>query len=420
MAQVKIYTPRNIQTIYFTLLLCNTLAASFIWGINTIFLLNAGLTNAEAFGANAFFTLGQVLFEIPTGIVADTLGRRISYLLGAFTLMVSTALYLMLWYMHAPFWPWALSSMLLGLGFTFFSGAVEAWLVDALHFTNYKGNLDTVFARGQIVSGIAMLTGSVAGGFIAQTTNLGVPYILRSVILGFTFILAFFIMKDLGFTPKRTKDPIKDIRATLTNSIDHGLRNKYVKWIMLAAPFTFGVSFYVFYAMQPYLLDLYGDPKAYGIAGIVAAVVAGSQIAGGIASPYIRKLFTRRTNALICGVIISTIVLFLVSIANSFIAVVLLVVIWGLISAAILPIRSSYLNSLIPSQQRATVLSFDSLMGSSGGIVIQPILGKTADIWNYPISFMLSALFQGLALPFLLKARTEQAPTDFIGKNPAK
>lgn len=414
MKEQKIYTPRNIQTIYFTLLLCNTLAASFIWGINTIFLLNAGLSNAEAFGANAFFTLGQVIFEIPTGIVADTLGRRTSYLLGSLTLMVATALYLMLWYMHAPFWPWALSSMLLGLGFTFFSGAVEAWLVDALHFTNYKGNLDSVFARGQIVTGIAMLTGSVAGGFIAQITNLGVPYIIRSVILGFTFILAFFIMKDLGFTPKRTKHPVKDIQTTLANSIDNGLRNKYVKWIMLAAPFTFGVSFYVFYAMQPYLLDLYGDQKAYGIAGIVAAVVAGSQIAGGIASPHIRKLFPRRTNALISGVVISTAVLFLVSITNNFYIVILLVVLWGLISAAILPIRSAYLNSLIPSQQRATVLSFDSLMGSSGGIVIQPILGKAADMWNYPMSFMLGAVFQGLAVPFLLKAKSENAPTDTI------
>jgi hypothetical protein len=49
-------------------------AASFIWGINTIFLLDAGLSNLEAFAANAFFTGGMVLFEVPTGIVADTIG----------------------------------------------------------------------------------------------------------------------------------------------------------------------------------------------------------------------------------------------------------------------------------------------------------------------------------------------------------
>ncbi len=67
-------TARAIQRTYLLLTLGNTLAASFIWGINTIFLLDAGLSNLEAFAANAFFTAGMVLFEVPTGIVADTSG----------------------------------------------------------------------------------------------------------------------------------------------------------------------------------------------------------------------------------------------------------------------------------------------------------------------------------------------------------
>ena len=93
-------TPRSIQRTYLTLLLGNTLAASLIWGINTIFLLDAGLSNLEAFAANAFFTAGMVLFEVPTGIVADSWGRRASYLLGTVTLAVTTVLYVLLWYAH--------------------------------------------------------------------------------------------------------------------------------------------------------------------------------------------------------------------------------------------------------------------------------------------------------------------------------
>src|SRR6185436_17297119 len=99
------------------------------------------------------------------------LGRRRSYLLGAFTLTVSTLLYLFMWQVRGPFWGWAVTSVLLGLGFTFFSGATEAWLVDGLSATQYKGRLDTVFAKGQIAGGIAMLTGTVAGGIIAEATN---------------------------------------------------------------------------------------------------------------------------------------------------------------------------------------------------------------------------------------------------------
>src|SRR3954463_2888544 len=112
-------TPRAVRRTYYTLILGNTLAASLIWGINTIFLLDAGLSNLEAFAANAFFTAGMVLFEVPTGIVADMWGRRVSFLLGTLTLALSTGLYVLLWAIEAPFWSWPLSSLLLGLGFTF-------------------------------------------------------------------------------------------------------------------------------------------------------------------------------------------------------------------------------------------------------------------------------------------------------------
>src|SRR5262245_66170945 len=70
---------RRVQRVYLTLQLGNTLAASFIWGINTLFLLDAGLSNLEAFAANAFFTAGMVLCDIPTGVVADAWGRPTPY-----------------------------------------------------------------------------------------------------------------------------------------------------------------------------------------------------------------------------------------------------------------------------------------------------------------------------------------------------
>src|SRR2546423_8469442 len=92
---------RIVKT-YVTLTLLSTFASSFIWGINTLFLLDAGLTITQAFVANAFFTAGEVLFEIPTGVVPDIRGRRLSFLLGAATLFVSTLAYLWLWRIHRP------------------------------------------------------------------------------------------------------------------------------------------------------------------------------------------------------------------------------------------------------------------------------------------------------------------------------
>jgi MFS family permease len=410
---------RTVQRTYLALTLLTTLAASFIWGVNTLFLLDAGLSNAEAFAANAFFAAGQVIFEIPTGVVADTRGRRFSFLLGAGTLLASTLLYLLMWQVEAPFIGWALASALLGLGFTFFSGATEAWLVDALSATGYEGDLETVFGRAQVVGGGAMLVGSVAGGVIAQLTDLGMPYLVRAALLGLTLVIAFLFMRDIGFKPERNASPVRAVRTVMTGAFDAGLRNRPVRWLMLAAPFTTGVGFYAFYALQPYLLELYGDPNAYSIAGLAAAIIAGSQMAGGWSVRFVRRWFSRRTDALLLFGLIGVAALLLLGIVPLFAVAVALLVLWALAAAVEEPIRRAFLNGLIPSQQRATVLSFDSLMGSTGGVVIQPALGRVADLSGYAASYVVSGAVQALAIPFVLLARREGAHSDPILVEPA-
>jgi MFS family permease len=405
-------TPRSVQRTYYVLLLGNTLAASLIWGINTIFLLDAGLNNLEAFAANAFFTAGMLIFEVPTGIVADTIGRRASYLLGTVTLAVTTLLYVMLWQVEGPFWAWALVSVLLGLGFTFFSGAVEAWLVDALQATGYDGELEDVFGRGQVVTGVAMLTGSVAGGYIAQVTSLGVPFVLRGVVLAIMFVVAFAVMRDVGFQPARGRGVAVEMREIGSASIEYGWRVPAVKWLMVSSVFLGGVGIYAFYALQPYLLELVGDPDAYGIAGLTAAIVAGAQIVGGIAAPRLRNLFDRRTSALIAATAVSGLSLLGMGAIESFWPVIVLVCVWGLLFAATEPIRQTYINGLIPSRQRASILSFDSLMSSAGGVVTQPALGRAADVWGYPSTYLLSGAITAAAIPFIARSRREHAPAD--------
>jgi MFS family permease len=408
---------RRVQRTYVLLTLLSTLAASFIWGINTLFLLDAGLNNTEAFAANAFFTAGQVIFEVPTGVVADTWGRRTSYLLGAVTLLVSTLLYLLMWKIRAPLWAWAIASILLGLGFTFFSGATEAWLVDALAATGYRGSLDTVFGRAQIATGAAMLTGSVAGGFIAQATNLGVPYVIRSVLLGLTFLAAAAWMRDLGFTQQPRARVTSEVKRVLRASIDNGFRNPPVRWLMLASLFSGGVGIYGFYASQPYLLQIYGNPHAFGIAGLAASLTAGAQMVAGLTAPRVRRLFGRRTHVLLFTALLSAACLLLLGVTRSLPAAIALLALWALAFSLGMPIRQAYLNGIIPSAQRATVLSFDNLMTSASGVVTQPVLGRVADVAGYGAAYLVCAAVEVTALPFLLLARRERAPSD-VGDEP--
>lgn len=402
---------------YIALTLLSTFASSFIWGINTLFLLDAGLSITAAFAANAFFTAGMVLFELPTGVIADTVGRRASYLLGSATLFVSTLIYLLLWQTKGPFWAWALVSMFLGLGFTFFSGATEAWLVDGLNSAKYKGTLESVLAKGEIAEGVAMLTGTVAGGVIAQYSNLGVPYILRAAMLLLTFAIAFIFMHDTGFKSRKSLTFLKEVKNTFQSSLKHGLKNPPVRWLMLSAPFAGGIGIFAFYAMQPYLLELYGSTGSYAIAGIAAAIVAGAQIVGGLIVPYVGKVFRHRTTVLLVGSAASVAALALMGLVPNFGVVLGLLTVWSIVFAATGPIRQSYINGLIPSAQRATVLSSDNLLTSSGGVIFQPALGKAADIWGYPMSYILSAGVQFLALPFLILASRERAPSDVIDED---
>lgn len=395
---------------YLTLMVVSTAASSMIWGINTLFLLDAGLSIGQAFAANAFFTVGQVLFEVPTGVVADTVGRRASYLLGTVTLVGSTLLYLLLWEVKAGFVAWAVASALLGLGFTFFSGATEAWLVDGLAASGYEGSLESAFAKGQIASGIAMVGGTIAGGVLAQSTNLGTPYLVRAALLVLACVVAWRAMHDIGFAPKPRVSVTTEMRDILRSSLDHGLRNPPVRWLMLAAPFTAGIGIYGFYAAQPYLLELYGHVGSYAVAGLSASIVAGAQIVGGLSTSFVSKAFRRSTSVLLLTAIVTAIVLVLIGLVTNFWLAMILLAIWAIMFAAAAPVRQALLNSLIPSAQRATVLSSDNLLASAGGVVIQPALGRAADVWSYGTAYVVSAVIQLLALPFLLLARRASKP----------
>ncbi len=403
-------TSDRIRRTYLMLILLQTLAASLIWGVNTLFLLDAGLTLTEAFIANAAYTAGMVLFEVPTGVVADSAGRRVSFIIGAATLLVTTVAYLGLWYVEAGVMWWVLVSALLGLGFTFFSGATEAWLVDALTATGYKGTVDTVFGQGQTTTGAATLIGTIAGGFLAQI-NLGVPYVVRSLILVVVIVAAYASMHDVGFTPQRGGSVRHEMRQLLRASVRYGWGNPPVRMFMLAAPFGLGIGIWVFYAFQPYLLELFGDPNAVYLSGIAAALFAVAQMIGGASVNWVRRRVPSRTGIVLTQVVISSIALVGVGAAQwmeipigFWIAVGLLAVValgWALTG----PVQQAYINAVIPSQQRATVLSFHSLMSSAGGVVSQPALARVADVYSLGVGYVVAGCLYLVQFPFIWAVR---------------
>ncbi len=400
-----VMSPDRIVRTYMTLIGTYTLAASLIWSVNTLFLLDAGLSISEVFIANAAFSAGMVLFEIPTGVVADTLGRRTSYLLSVVILGVTTILYLVAAELSASVGVFVAVSVLMGLGFTFYSGALEAWLVDALQSVESDRPLDHVFARGQQVSGAAMFTGTIAGGFLGQL-DLAVPFVARAAVLVVVFAVASRLMHDIGFegADLELRNIGTQMRRQAAVGVGQGWNNKSLRLLMISGGIR-GVFFgWAFYAAQPYFLELL-DRDAVWIVGLITAGVSLSMIVGNQLVEVLSRRCAKRTTLLLWGAGVGTLAAVTIGLTSSF-AVALVALFTVAVSMGVIsPVRQAFLHELVDSESRATVLSFDAMVSSIGGAGGQIGLGRVAGASSFSAGYIVGGATTGLALPVLWMLR---------------
>lgn len=406
---------RIIRT-YLVITALFTLSASLIWGINTLFLLDAGLSIFEVFVANAAFTAAMALFEVPTGVVADTRGRRISFLLSAAVLAVGTLAYVGVAAIGGGVILFSLAGVILGLGFTFYSGAVEAWLVDALRSTDHTGELDRVFARSQSVFWAATLIGTVGGGLLGQI-DLAIPYLVRAGALIAAFAVGLALMHDLGFSPRtlRWRGIVGEMRKVGRAGLTFGWHNHSVRLLVLEAFVVSGFFFWAWYAWQPYFLELLGRNLVW-VSGVIAALfslagILGNSLVGRIAVPG-----RRRTSILIAGSALTTVAMVTVGAIQMFWVAVPAFLVGAVLFGIMAPVRQTFLHSIIPTSERATLVSFDALMGSLGSVGGQTGLGYLAQVRSVADGFVVGGLATIVAVPLYAMLRRRNEPTDVITK----
>lgn len=407
-------TPRRILAAYFAIAGLYTFSAALIWGVNTLFLLDAGLDIFGVFVANAAFAAGMFVFEIPTGVLADTAGRRVSFLLSVVILALTTLGYLAVAEAAGGLAAFAVVSVLMGLGFTFYSGAVEAWLVDALRAAGFEGELDSVFARGSMVSGGAMLVGTLAGGLLGSI-DLAVPYVARAVMLVAAFGVAFFTMHDLGFTPRtmRVRELPNEMRAVAAASVRYGWHERPVRLLMLCSFVQYGFMAWAVYAWQPYFLELLGRDAVW-VAGVVASLMAASMIAGNALADWFTSFCGKRTTLLLWAAAVQAAAAIGVGLSYSFtLAVAFFMLMTGAIGAAG-PVKQAFLHNSIPSEQRASITSFDSMFGNGGGVVQQVGLGYLSRVGSIAEGYVIGGLFSTVAGVVLGRLRALGSEADVI------
>jgi predicted MFS family arabinose efflux permease len=296
---------------------------------------------------------------------------------------------------------------------------MEAWLVDALAVTGFQGQLDSVFARGQQITGAAMLVGTVGGGLLGQI-DLSIPYVVRAVLLVVVFGVAYAVMHDLGFQPRRVT--VAELPAEVARNaragVAYGWAQRPLRLLMLASCVQLGFFTWGFYAAQPYLLDLL-DSDAIWVAGLVAAGIALSTIAGNQLVEVLSRRCGRRTTLLIGAAAVETCAAVALGLVSSFWLALPALLLITAASGVTSPVRQAYLHQVVPSEQRATVVSFDSMISNTGGIGGQLGLGALGESRSIGSAFVVGGLATGLALPLLARLRAIGGAPDRIGAQAA-
>ena len=406
---------KRIVRTYLTLTGLFNGALALIWGVNTLFLLKAGLDIFHVMLVNAAFSFAEFVFEVPTGVVADTLGRRASLLFCLITLLGATIAYVALPALGLGFWSFVLVSIALGLGFTFWSGAAEAWLVDALKHAGYDGPIEGVFAKSQIAFGVAMLVGTTAGGLLGQL-DLRVPYLVRAVLLVPIILIAWIGIKE----PGRERRALSlatlpaEMKAVFVGGVRHGLRHQVVRPLIFAAAVANTFMMFGFYSWQRYFLDLLGKELVW-VNGVVAALVGAASIAGNLAMSRIATMIGTRSGVLIASVAVRSVTIVLCGLAPSFAVAVGLYLVSNFAGGVASPLRQGLINRHIPSSERATILSVDSLFSELGSGVGQSGWGYLARRQSIGSAWVAAGAFLLLGIPLLALARRADPENDRYG-----
>ncbi|MDZ4063762.1 MAG: MFS transporter, partial [Coriobacteriia bacterium] len=345
------------------------------------------------------------------------IGRKASFLLGIAVLFVSTLLYVGASRYSWGVWAFVGASVLIGFGFTCQTGAVDAWLIDALDHVGYDRPREQVFARGGMVFGIAMLVGTLVGGFLGQV-DLELPYVVRAVILLVTFAATLSMMHEIGFEPR----PLEvsrfgaETRAILDAGTRYGWRSRVVRPLMFVSAAQGLFMMYFFYSSQPYALDLLGRPDLVWVAGVLTALFGLAGVVGNSMVKRVTKASWGRNPArlLAWGAVVAAAGVAALGVLGvlapeqgslaAFAVMVGLFAFFGVISGVTGPVRQAFLNEHIPSRQRATVLSLDSFFGDVGGSVGQPGLGLVARTFSIPVGYLIGAAIMGVAYPLYRRA----------------
>jgi MFS family permease len=222
-------------------------------------------------------------------------------------------------------------------------------------------------------------------------------------------------MHDIGFTPRtmRLKGITGEMKKVAQAGISYGWRAPAVRLLVMDSFVSWGFFAWAWYAWQPYFLELYGD-DAIWLSGLVAALfglagIGGNALVGKLALPG-----RRRTTILLGAAAVTTGTMVATGAIRSFWITVPVFLLGAVAMGVLQPVRQTYLHLSIPTSERATLVSFDALVGSLGSVGGQTGLGYLSQERSIPAGFVIGGLATALVLPIFGRLRALDEPADRI------
>jgi DHA3 family tetracycline resistance protein-like MFS transporter len=400
----------NAYPIYLLMTAVSTFSFSLAFTTSAVYRYeSAGLNPLQLILLGTALEGAVFLFEVPTGVVADLYSRRLSVIIG-FTLIGAG---MILEGSIAAFWPILLAQIIWGIGYTFISGAQDAWLADELG----EEGLTAVYLRGSQVDMLAALAGILANIVVAGR-QLNLPFFAGGIgHLGLALFLALF-MSEHGFTPtpRGERETWRSMGRTFQTGMT-AIRQRPLLTTMMVIALVYGLySEALDRLWQPHLLENFAFPAVgalqpvawFGLirAAVFIIAIATTEImrrrAASLSQARMATLLAIMTAIMALGMI-------LFGLVQGFVLAVAAYLLVAVTRATLGPLYNGWTNQGIPSEVRATVLSTLGQMDAIGQVAGGPFLGVVATRLGMRAAMAGSGLLLLPLLPLYRRAR-EQAP----------
>ena len=345
-----------------------------------LFFQENGLNLKEVFLLQAIFSVSIVVLEVPTGYFADVFGRKLSLVIGT----AFSFLGLLIYCFAHEFWGFLAAEITLGLGAAFVSGSDSALLYDSLLELGRKKEYKRLAGLKFSVSGVSEGVGSVLGGLLAAVSFRLPFYVETGIMLG-ALLLSLTLVEPRG---KRFQHPEGSLKGILSILHFSFRGNPRLKWTLFYSAAIGSSTLTMYWFWQPYFKSI-GLPLAW-----FGAVFAGLQFWMSFVSHQAHRMeaWVGEKAALVSFLVLITVGFMAASRIGGF-AGFLVVALFYFVRGFNTPLFSDYVNRLVPSDMRATVLSLEGLLVRLIFSIFGPLAGRVADAKGLPSAFVVSGVF---------------------------